>query len=841
MVAGQQNRVLNVAEKNDVAKGIAEILSNGRFNRRESFSKFNKIYEFDLNLNLFGLHQLNMTVTSVSGHLSNYDFAGDGRSMSWEHFPIGRLFEAPIEKTVTEYAKNIKRTLENEAKKCDFLIIWTDCDREGENIGFEIIDVCRKSNRCLNIYRARFSEITRVAINNAIRNLVAPNQRISDAVECRQELDLRIGAAFTRFQTLLGRKKFPEKLANMLISYGPCQFPTLGFVVERYKQNKNFVAEPFWKIVVEHQKPRSDSDNQSDLIKIEFNWSRVKLFDKHACEIFHLICQENPRACVENVVKKPKSKRRPVGLETISLEKVASKKLRLSARRTMDIAQKLYTKGYISYPRTETNKFPANLNLNPLVNMQIADGRWGTFAQRVIDRGPHPHQGTKSDEAHPPIHPLRYVPPMELQNDDERKVYEYVVRHFLACLSDDARGFETLVHIDVAGEKFTASGLIITERNYLEVYTYEKWSDKELPDYVVGEIFQPTAINMVEGKTNAPPLLTEADLIALMDKHGIGTDATHAEHIEKIKDRKYVALNQSDRFVPGFLGLGLVEGYDSMGYAMSKPNLRAELERALVEICEAYREAERLVAALDVYFGGNNTAVRATADLGDVNFPRLGRHSDDDDDNDDFRPFGGANNRGAINSDNHIHSPLGESSQQNIHRQDDPATAIEIDRRFLCYCGEEPIAGPNCGRKFYRCGRDRESACNFFLWSNKPREDFENIGQSNQNFSGQNTRGRGRRRGGAGSAQSSRNIGDEFFPVSVKWSAASGAKSRGGGSSGGRKKFKPNFGEKNSSKKFDWNVKGDGQVEYNAGGGSRRKCSVCRQAGHFANRCPRNL
>lgn len=90
---------------------------------------------------------------------------------------------------------------------------------------------------------------------------------------------------------------------------------------------------------------------------------------------------------------------------------------------------------------------------------------------------------------------------------------------------------------------------------------------------------------MNESQTTAPPLLTEADLIALMEKHGIGTDATHAEHIETIKDRRYVALNESSRFVPGFLGLGLVEGYDSMGYNMSKPNLRRELENDLKEIC----------------------------------------------------------------------------------------------------------------------------------------------------------------------------------------------------------------------------------------------------------------
>lgn len=114
----------------------------------------------------------------------------------------------------------------------------------------------------------------------------------------------------------------------------------------------------------------------------------------------------------------------------------------------------------------------------------------------------------------------------------------------------------------------------------MEVYIYEKWTDKELPHFQEGEIFRPTRIEMVESQTSPPNLLTEADLIALMEKHGIGTDATHAEHIETIKQRMYVGV-QEGKFVPGQLGMGLVEGYDSMGFEMSKPNLRAELEADL--------------------------------------------------------------------------------------------------------------------------------------------------------------------------------------------------------------------------------------------------------------------
>lgn len=104
-------------------------------------------------------------------------------------------------------------------------------------------------------------------------------------------------------------------------------------------------------------------------------------------------------------------------------------------------------------------------------------------------------------------------------------------------MSRDAVGSETTVNVVIADEQFTATGLCIYERNYLDVYIYENWNAKEIHDYKVGNTFEPTELSMPEGTTSPPSLLTEADLIALMDKNGIGTDATHAEHINTIKQR----------------------------------------------------------------------------------------------------------------------------------------------------------------------------------------------------------------------------------------------------------------------------------------------------------------
>lgn len=146
-------------------------------------------------------------------------------------------------------------------------------------------------------------------------------------------------------------------------------------------------------------------------------------------------------------------------------------------------------------------------------------------------------------------------------------------------------------------------GLSITARNYLDVYIYDKWKGNILPDFQVGESFIPEVCQIKQGQTSCPSLLTEADLVSLMDKNGIGTfpptsflaelllirllfflpflgtDATIAEHINKIIEREYVMKQRegnTEYLVPSTLGIGLVEGYNAVGFetSLSKPHLR---------------------------------------------------------------------------------------------------------------------------------------------------------------------------------------------------------------------------------------------------------------------------
>ncbi|KAI6183824.1 DNA topoisomerase [Aphelenchoides bicaudatus] len=307
----------------------------------------------------------------------------------------------------------------------------------------------------------------------------------------------------------------------------------------------------------------------------------------------------NPTAAatVTQVTRTPKTKYRPVAMDTVALEKLGVRKLRMTARRVLAAAEKLYTQGYISYPRTETTIFPPDLQLDNLVQLQSANQEWGPFAADILQRGPAtPRNGNKSDGAHPPLHPVKPANKSAITNNDEWRVYELVVRHFLACCSRDARGHETKVYAKVNGEMFYTAGLAIEDRGYLLVYPYDRWTDKEIPNYREGNLIPKFEVKIRDGTTTAPPLLTEADLIALMDRHGIGTDATHAEHIEKIQQRNYVAMTNDRRFRPTFMGMALVDGYNRMGQELlSRPELRSGLETQLLDIVEGRRTKEQVL------------------------------------------------------------------------------------------------------------------------------------------------------------------------------------------------------------------------------------------------------
>lgn len=333
-------RVLNVAEKNKVAATVSQQLSGGRCRQSNSCATYCKIYEFPFNLP--GCGQVDMVFTSVAGHLLELEF--EPRVKGWHSCSPRELYDASVSKGVPKGEnEKIRRNLQQLARTCQWLVLWLDCDREGENIAFEVIQVCTEVNPRLTIRRARFSALVYADLARAVANLALPNENEAKAVDARQEIDLRIGASFTRLQTLLLQNKFDWSNhavdGRVLLSYGPCQFPTLGLIVQRAWEIQAHISEPFWYIQVLYREGGQ---------ACEFKWHRHRLFDQAAAAILHEMCTESPTATVTGVEGNRKSRWAPAPLSTLEMQKRGSQYLRMPGERIMKHAEELYQQGYIS-------------------------------------------------------------------------------------------------------------------------------------------------------------------------------------------------------------------------------------------------------------------------------------------------------------------------------------------------------------------------------------------------------------------------------------------------------------------------------------------------------------
>jgi len=282
-----------VAEKPSTAKALVSFLSNNTARTREGKCKYCKNFDFQYK---FRGRDCAFTMTSVLGHLSEIDFPE--RYAKWHSVAPEALFEAPLVSKTEGANRDVEANLMHEARRCDEVVIWTDCDREGEKIGAEIGEACQRANARIRVSRAWFSSITAENAHQAMMNLRELDIRLVQAVDARLEIDLRLGCVFTRAQTLRLTPLF-EEIQGKVLSYGPCQFPTLGFIVDRFLRVQRFVAEAFWTISV-----LATVDDGS----AQFAWHRGQLFDRLCCMILYEQCVASRVARVASVVSKPTSK-----------------------------------------------------------------------------------------------------------------------------------------------------------------------------------------------------------------------------------------------------------------------------------------------------------------------------------------------------------------------------------------------------------------------------------------------------------------------------------------------------------------------------------------------------
>uniref|UniRef100_A0A673NN44 DNA topoisomerase n=1 Tax=Sinocyclocheilus rhinocerous TaxID=307959 RepID=A0A673NN44_9TELE len=549
--------VLMVAEKPSLAQSIAKILSKGSCSTRKGLNGACSVHEYT---GSFVGQNVRFKMTSVCGHVMSLDFIG--KYNNWDKVDPAELFSnAPTEKKEANPKLNMVKFLQ--------IVHITGAEVFGPVLFFECafsLCVCVVLSQVLDaiqpvmnksygnertIYRSKFSSITDTDICNAMTRLGEPNKNEALSVDARQELDLRIGCAFTRFQT----KYFQGKYGNLdssLISFGPCQTPTLGFCVERHDKIQSFKPEAYWVV---QAKVSSGKDSPLTL-----DWDRVRVFDRDVGQMFVNMAKTAKEAKVDSVTKKEKAKQRPIALNTVEMLRVASSALGMSPQHTMQIAERLYTQGYISYPRTETTHYPENFDLKGTLKQQANSCLWGEMVKALLSEGINrPRKGVDSGD-HPPITPMRAASESELGTTVRLCIFTFTCL-ILNCLAQEYYRIHP---------------------GYTEVMPWQGIAQEEaLPVCERGDTFTVDEIKLLEKQTNPPDYLTEAELITLMEKHGIGTDASIPVHINNICQRNYVTVESGRKLKPTNLGIVLVHGYYKIDADLVLPTIRSAVEKQL--------------------------------------------------------------------------------------------------------------------------------------------------------------------------------------------------------------------------------------------------------------------
>lgn len=455
-------------------------------------------------------------------------------AMTWELSAAGKKHLADIVKAL---------------KEADTLILASDPDREGEAIAWHILEElkAKKALKDKKIERVVFHEITKSAVTDAIKNPRTIDDNLVSAYMGRRALDYLVG--FTLSPVLW--RKLPGSR-----SAGRVQSVALRLICERETEIEKFKSEEYWTIDVDLL------TSKQALIKshlIELDGKKLEKFDLNsedkANEAKTKIKSQEFE--VETVERKKANRYPAPPFTTSTLQQEAARKLHYSAKRTMQVAQKLYEAGLITYMRTDA----VNLSAEAISACREAIVKY--FGDAYLPKVPKEYK-TKSknaQEAHEAIRPsdvLNTPKKMETKlSDEEHKLYELIWKRTIACQMNPAILDRVVVDARSKDKQILlrANGQVIEFDGFLKLYQESKDDSDEtddnriLPNVEEGEHLDKGEITTEQHFTVPPPRFTEASLVKKLEELGIGRPSTYATIIAVLQERKYVRVEKL-RFIP---------------------------------------------------------------------------------------------------------------------------------------------------------------------------------------------------------------------------------------------------------------------------------------------------
>ncbi|CAM4064199.1 DNA topoisomerase III [Lederbergia lenta] len=553
---------LVLAEKPSVARDLARVL--GCTNKQKQYIEGPKYI-----------------VTWALGHLVELkmpeDYDPQFKTWKMEDLPIipDKMGLKLIKQTTAQF-KGIERL--SKRKDINEFIIATDAGREGELVARWILE---KIHWKKPVQRLWISSQTDRAIKDGFKNLKPAKQYDSlyESAVCRAEADWLIGLNVTRALTT----KYDDPL-----SAGRVQTPSLAMILDREKEIQSFVPKDYWTI-------------QAKIGLLSASWDHhgeKRIFDEQKAKTI-LDKIQNKQAKVKTANSKEKSEQQPLPYDLTELQRDANRRFGFSAKKTSNVLQGLYEQHkLVTYPRTDSRYLTTDMENTMLDRIDALQSVYKDEVQPALrQKGKVLAKRVFNNEKvsdHHAIIPTDERPRLNDLSPDERKLYDIIVRRFLALFYPIFK-YETIhVTFDVAGENFSSQESIVIDSGFKSVTGKSENEDHQLQrlsNMKPGQTFTVNQAKIDKKMTEPPQRFNESDLLARMEKYGLGTPATRADIIEKLLSSESID-RQNNRLHPTPKGKQLIE---LVNKELKSPELTAKWENELEKIARGKGQSKEFL------------------------------------------------------------------------------------------------------------------------------------------------------------------------------------------------------------------------------------------------------
>lgn len=468
--------------------------------------------------------------------------------------------------------------LQSLAKKADEVLLAPDPDREGEAIAWHLEELLKDKNITAPIKRVTFNEITKDAIIEALQHPREVDRKLVAAQEARRVLDRLVGYDLSG---LIWKK------VRYGLSAGRVQSPALRILMEREREIRAFIPEKYWTIdglfsANNEQFPLVCVEEPRELSEVE---RIVDLGKKHAWTVKDIKTSEQKR-----------SPRAP--FTTSTLQQTASTRFGFSPSRTMQVAQKLYEAGLITYMRTDST------NLSKQAHAQIISLVEKKFGKENVQFRTYATKSKNAQEAHEAIRPTHIDDMHAGITDEQKSLYRMIWERTVASQMADAKLIKTKLIANITTNNipdFTANGSRILSLGWLQVDTGARGEDVELPKLSVGQKIDLIDLHSTEKATQPPNRYSEAGLIKELEERGIGRPSTYASIMRTLEEREYVRKEGRTLF-PTDTGDVVSSFLEANFPTYISDTFTAEMENELDEIAEGTRDYTKTLSDFYIPF-----------------------------------------------------------------------------------------------------------------------------------------------------------------------------------------------------------------------------------------------